>query len=313
LLPRVRTWPLAAGDKPSLLGFAGFKAGMLHLHTVDDREKTPNFGKPMFSPATAIAVPPLFVYGLRAYRRGPQGEEIAADVYAKETPNELARRVRRKGDDPTGALAHLATQLNEVSRLMVLCAARPREARLAQKRPFVFELPVGGGDRQAQLEFAKGLLGREVRPPDAFKPGAYVDVIGITRGKGFEGPVTRLGIKRKQAKSRKSVRAVGTIGPWHPAMVVYTVPRAGQRGFHHRVEYNKKILVVGSGADLSVTPAGGFPHFGEVRGSYLIVRGSVPGAAKRPLKLRIPARAPTSKTQPPRVLELSVSAKTGGV
>jgi large subunit ribosomal protein L3 len=285
---------------------------MFHIHTVDDREKTPNFGKPMFSPATAIAVPPLLVYGLRAYRRGPHGEEIAGDVYAKDIPAELARRVRRKGGDPSGPLARVAAQLNEVSRLMVLCAARPREAGLAQKKPFLLEVPVGGGDRQGQLEFAKGLLGREVRSPEAFRPGAYVDVIGTTRGKGFEGPVTRLGIKRKQAKSRKSVRAVGALNPWHPATVMYTVARAGQRGFHHRVEYSKKILLVGSGAELPVTPAGGFPHFGQVPGSYIVVHGSVPGPAKRPLQLRMPVRPPTTKLQPPRVLQLSLSSQGGG-
>src|SRR2546428_8282945 len=90
---------------------------------------------------------------------------------------------------------------------------------------------VGGGEISSQFEFATKLLGKKVKFSEVFKPGMYVDALSITKGKGFEGPVTRFGVKRKQHKSRKSVRAVGVIGPSHPAAVMYTVARAGQHDF----------------------------------------------------------------------------------
>ena len=37
------------------------------------------------------------------------------------------------------------------------------------------------------------------------------------------------------------------IGAWHPSRVRFTVARAGQKGYHHRTEINKKIYRVGAG------------------------------------------------------------------
>lgn len=31
------------------------------------------------------------------------------------------------------------------------------------------------------------------------------------------------------------------IGAWHPARVGYTIARAGQKGYNHRTEINKKV------------------------------------------------------------------------
>jgi large subunit ribosomal protein L3 len=137
----------------------------------------------------------------------------------------------------------------------------------------------------------------------------YVDVLGITKGKGVEGPITRFGVKRKQHKSRKTVRAVGVIGPWHPAAVMYTIARAGQMGFHQRTETGKRILVVGDAAANPVTPPGGFGHFGNVAGEYAIVRGSVPGPASRFVMVRMKVRGFTRSQAPPQVIEVSTVAR----
>jgi large subunit ribosomal protein L3 len=128
----------------------------------------------------------------------------------------------------------------------------------------------------------------------------------VTKGKGFEGPVTRFGVKRKQHKSRKSVRAVGVIGPWHPATVMYTVARAGQHGFHKRVEYNKRVLLVENTEKTPITPPGDYLHFGPVKGEYTVLRGSVPGPVKRLIRLRYAVRPPKAKVQPPRILSMSI-------
>ena len=97
-------------------------------------------------------------------------------------------------------------KLGGVVRVVALVSIIPRDAGLSQKKPILFEVGVGGGDRAAQLDYVLKLLGKGVKFADVFKAGSYVDVIGVTKGKGYEGPVTRFGIKRKQHKSRKSVR-----------------------------------------------------------------------------------------------------------
>lgn len=292
LLPRIRTWPKIAGDKPTFLGFPGFKAGTIHVITVDDRAKTPNFGKPLFNISSVLSMPEIEVRGLRLYRREGGYDFPLTDI---------------RGDAQT-SLAK--APLDRASRVVALVSVVPKEAGLSQKEPVVFEVGVGGAELKSQAEFVSGLVGKKVKFADVFKPGMYVDVLGITKGKGFEGPITRFGVKRKQHKSRKSVRAVGVIGPWHPAAVMYTVARAGQMGFHQRTETGKRILVVGNAKEKPITPAGGFLHFGDVKGDYAVLRGSVPGPARRFVMVRYPVRGAPRSQAPPQVVEVSPVARS---
>lgn len=305
LVPVIRTWPQVTSDKPLLLGFAGFKAASINVITIDDREHTPNFGKPMYNPATVVATPPLLMCGIRAYRKNGGALQSLTEVYGKELPKDLTRKVRISPGKEEAGLNRVAKRLAEIVQFSMLAYVQPSEIGLPQKKPFFFEIPMRGGDRNSQFEYAKSLLGKQMKASEVIKPGSHIDVGAVSKGKGFEGPVTRLGIKRKQHKSRKSVRAVGVLGPWHPASVMYTVPRAGQHGFHQRVEYNKRVLLMGNSTETPINPKGGFPHYGEVKGDYMVVRGSVPGAVKRFLKFRLPLRPPTAKIQPPKIMEIS--------
>ncbi len=273
------------------MGFPTFKAGTAHVISVDDRERTPNSGKPLFNLTSVLAIPEVQVKKVRLYGR----------VNGYDVP------LTEAAADVQGAAAKLPP--GSVARVAALVSLTPSNVGLSQKKPIEFEVGVGGGDVKAQLEYASGMLGKNVKFSDVFKPGMYVDASGITKGKGFEGPITRFGVKRKQHKSRKSVRAVGVIGPWHPAAVMYTVARAGQRGFHQRTESGKRIMVIGNAKERPITPAGGFMHFGEVGGEYALLRGSVPGPAGRMVVLRYPIRRKPAKTLVPQVIEVSTRAR----
>lgn len=304
---RVRTWPQISEEKASLEGFAGFKVGGIHVLTIDDREKTPNFGKQLLNAATVIATPPIKIIGIRGYRKDLYGFHPVFDVYAKDLPKEVSRKVTIKQSDDIFTKAEAA--LEKTAAVTAIASVSPNQVGLSQKTPFIFEIAVSGKDSKAQYEFARGILGRDVKVTDIFQVGQNIDVLGITRGKGVEGPITRFGVKRKQHKSRKSVRAVGTLGPISPAVVMYTVARQGQRGFHQRTEYNKRILIMSNTDEKSgqqVNPAGGFKHFGLVKGDYIVVRGSVPGVPKRLIKMRLPIRSVQKKIMEPKVLEVVV-------
>ncbi|MEM4311446.1 MAG: 50S ribosomal protein L3 [Nitrososphaerales archaeon] len=303
LIPTLRSWPELLSEKPALLAFIGFKAGTIHTIITDDRKSSPNFGKPLFLASTVISCPPIQVIGFRAYRKTPYGLQAIKDVYTKKLPKELERKVRIKNQDDE-ALTFIEDHLSEVSTFRAIVLAFPKLAGLSQKKPFMMEIGVSGGIKDA-FEYLKKLMGKEVRVSDVFKSGMYVDTIGVSKGKGFEGPVTRFGIKRKQHKSRKSVRAVGTLGPWKPASVMYTIARAGQRGFHQRTEYNKRILLVSNEKDNPITPKGGFPHFGLLKDDYLILKGSTVGIVKRPLVLRRAIRAKEFKVQETKIISIS--------
>lgn len=303
----MRTWPQLAAEKSSLLGFAGFKAGGIQILTVDDREKTPNFGKQLLNAATVIATPPIRIIGIRGYKHDLYGQHAIFDVYAKDLPKELSRKFDSKIKDD--GLSQVESLLDIANDVMAVVAVSPNSIGLAQKVPFVFEVAVSGEEARSQYDYVKNILGKEIKIADVFQIGQNIDVFGITRGKGIEGPITRFGVKRKQHKSRKSVRAVGTLGPISPAVVMYTVARQGQRGFHQRTEYNKRILIISNtdkDAENSINPPGGFKHFGLVRGDYIVVRGSIPGVPKRLVKMRQPIRSVSKKVLEPKVLEVVV-------
>ena len=119
------------------------------------------------------------------------------------------------------------------------------------------------------------------------------------------GVTSRWHCKKLPRKTHKGLRKVACIGAWHPSRIQFTVARAGQKGYHHRTEINKKIYDIRDGfhtkdgkliknnasteydlADKSINPMGGFPHYGEVKQDFVMIKGCCIGPKKRVLTLR---------------------------
>jgi len=304
---RIRTWSDPKLEKSSLLGFAGYKVTNLNVLSVDDREKTPNYGKNFMNSSTLIATPPLKIIGIRAYAETAYGKNAIFDAFAKDNDKYLSKKASFKYKE--GKLDEINGHIDKIKHVVAIVSSYPATASLSQKKPFVWEIPIGGKDTKTKIDYVISNFGKQVNINDVFKTGQFIDISAITRGKGIEGPITRFGVKRKQHKSRKSVRALGTLGPISPAVVTYTVPRQGQRGFHQRTEYNKRILIISNSErdnDFKINPDGGFEHFGMIKYDYIIVKGSVPGVPKRLVKMRFPIRTVGKKIVEPKVVEVLV-------
>jgi len=303
---RIRTWPEISSEEPKLLAHAGFKAGCVQIVSIDDREKIPNFGKQLVNLGTVLVTPPILVLGIRGYSKDPNGHHAEFDVYYEEIPKEITKHLSLKNKEE--AIEKAEKILPKIKEIFAIVVILPHTISLEQKKPYIFEVAVKGGDVQKQFAFVKNLLGKEVKIDQVFETGAVVDVAAITKGKGWEGVITRWGVKRKQHKSRKSVREVGSLGPISPQNVMYTVPRAGQRGFHQRTEYNKRIMIMNNteNGDYKINPSGGYKHFGLVKGDYIILKGSVPGTYRRLIKLRSQVRNIPSKIVKPNILEIVI-------
>ena len=303
---RIRDWPKLNSEEPKLLGHVGFKAGCVQIVSIDDREKTPNSGKQLVSLGTVIVTPPIIVLGFRGYTKNTMGHHVNFDVYAEDIPKNISKYVNLKPNE--GNISQIEKNLGKIKKISVLIAVSPKTIGLDQKKPSVFEASISGGDINKQFAFAKNLLGKVVKFNEVFQIGEVVDVAAITKGKGWEGPITRWGVKKKQHKSRKSVREVGSLGPISPQNVMYTVPRAGQRGFHQRIEYDKRIMIISDTEknEYVINPKGGFKHFGLVKGEYIVLKGSVPGTYRRMIKLRAQMRNIPSKIFKPNILEVVV-------
>ena len=167
-------------------------------------------------------------------------------------------------------------------------------AGLKQKKAHIMEIQVNGGDTAAKVDFGYALFEKAVPVDTVFQQDEMIDLIGVTKGKGYEGVVTRWGVTRLPRKTHRGLRKVGCIGAWHPSRVSYTVARAGQHGYHHRTELNKKVYKIGKAGQDSfsastaydptekeITPMGGFGHYGIVKSDYVMIKGGVVGPRKR--------------------------------
>jgi len=195
---------------------------------------------------------------------------------------------------------------HEMERIVKFCAVvrviahtQVKKLNLRIKKAHIMEIQINGGkDTKEKVDFAKSLFEKEVTVDAVFSKDEFVDVIGVTKGRGFEGVTTRWGVTRLPRKTHRGLRKVACIGSWHPARVSSTVPRAGQNGYFHRTEMNKKIYRIGKKGDnascqtiadlteKSITPLGGFPHYGEINEDWLMLKGTTVGVRKRPLVLR---------------------------
>jgi len=182
--------------------------------------------------------------------------------------------------------------------IRVIAHTQIGKIKIRQKKAHLMEIQVNGGTVAQKVDFALGLFEKQVPIDSIFKENEMIDIIGITKGHGFEGVTTRWGTTRLPRKTHKGLRKVACIGAWHPSRVKFSVPRAGQNGYHHRTEMNKKVFRIGKGDDpkngstaadpteKGITPIGGFPHYGVITQDFVMVKGCTVGLRKRVLTLR---------------------------
>jgi large subunit ribosomal protein L3 len=308
---KIRFWP-SVEQGPALLGFAGYKAGMTHVFMIEDKQGTPDFGKEIVHPATILDAPPIQVCAIRAYTKNEYGLQTFAEAWMKKPTKDLSRTLTLpKNSDPNQGLKKIEEKLDRITEFRLLTITQPKLVSVPKKKMDMMEIKIDGGSIEELFEYAKKLLGKTISITEVFKEGQFIDVVSVTKGKGFQGPVKRWGIKILPRKSRKTKRGVAAIGPWKPPRVLYTVPRAGQMGYHQRTEYNKRILKIGSDGS-EVSPKGGFSRYGFVRGTYILLDGSLPGPAKRLIRLRYPARPPRDIPEaPPKITHISLESQQG--
>ncbi len=309
---RIRYWPKINADTPKLLGFAGYKAGMTYVFTIEDRKRSPNFGKEVMRAATILETPPILICGLRTYSQNAYGLQQLTECWMKNPPEQLDRALILPENFNTEAmLQKINDNLNQTTNVRAIVSTQPQQANLAKKKPEITEIEIGGGTVQEQVDYAKSLLGKTVTGEEVFKNGQFIDIAAVTTGKGWQGPVKRWGVTILQAKGRKTKRGIATLGPWNPHHLMYSVARAGQMGYHQRIEHNKRILKIGKdGKEVNVK--GGFIRYGNLKAPYMIIEGSVPGTEKRMIRLRIPARPPKQIAEaPPQITYVSLESPQG--
>lgn len=279
---------------------------------MDNREGSLTFGKEIVIPMTVIESPPMLACALRAYTKTYEGLQTFGEAWMEKPPKDFDRIMSLPEKFSTEAgLKKIESSLDKIVDLRMVLATQPRLAKRSKKKPDLLEMKIGGGTVKEQFEYAKKMLGNEVKLADFTKEGQALDTVSITKGKGIQGPVKRWGIRRKFHKARKTVRQVGSIGAWTPHYVMYSVPRAGQMGFHQRTQYNKLVIKVGNDGS-EITPKGGFLRYGVINSDYIMLKGSVAGTTNRLIVMRIASRPLPEAGEPaPKIEYLNLASPQG--
>jgi len=314
---RVRSFPRDSDATlpPHLTAFRGYKAGMTHVVRGVDRPGALMHKREVVDAVTIVETPPMVIVGVVGYVETPSGLRNLTTVFAEHLSEEYKRRCYKNWyKSKRKAFTKYATkyadggmdieeQLNRIGKfcsiVRVIAHTQVKKLNLRIKKAHVMEIQINGGkDSAEKVAFAKALFEKEVTVDSVFAKDEQLDVIGVTKGHGYEGVTTRWGVTRLPRKTHRGLRKVACIGSWHPARVSTTVPRAGQNGYFHRTELNKKVYRIGkkgdgascqTTADLTekgITPMGGFPHYGEVNEDWVMLKGATVGVKKRPLILR---------------------------
>lgn len=313
-VPKYQSWGDYEGE-PRLQGIAGYKVGMTHVIIVDDHKSSPTEGKDIMVPVTIVEIPPLKVAAIRAYTHDSYGDHAMSEVWAEVLDEDLFRRITvPKAHDRNAAIETIRSGVagGLVSDIVAIVHTIPhRISGIPKKVPDLMEIRISGSDLAKRLEYGLSVLGKEMPTEGLVKPGAYIDVTAITKGKGTQGPIKRWGVKLRKRKHRVGrARHIGNLGPWHPHHVRWQVPQLGQKGYQQRTEFNKRLLKIGIDG-VEITPSGGFLHYGEVRNPYLVIKGSIPGPAKRLIRIRPAIRQGEHKIRVPVIEFVSMRSRQG--
>ncbi|VDM47855.1 unnamed protein product [Toxocara canis] len=131
------------------------------------------------------------------------------------------------------------------SKIRVIAHTQMKVMKHREKKAHIMEIQINGGTVAEKVDWAREHLEKQVPVDSVFAQDEMIDCIGVTKGKGFKGVTSRWHTKKLPRKTHKGLRKVACIGAWHPSRVQFTVARAGQKGYHHRTEVNKKIYRLG--------------------------------------------------------------------
>jgi large subunit ribosomal protein L3e len=323
-----------------MTAFLGYKAGMTHILRDVDRAGSKLNKKETLEAVSIIETPPMVVIGLVGYKPTPRGLKTFGTVWADHLDESVKRRfyknwyraskVEKDGQKQGRAFTKYAVesaakpglrkdQLKQLAAnctiIRALCHTQIKKIGLRQKKAHLAEIQINGGKTMDEkVDFGYDLFEKTFPVTSVFTKNDMIDVIGVTKGKGFAGVISRWGVTRLPRKTHRGLRKVACIGAWGPHKVSFSVARAGQQGYHHRTQINQKIYRIGAACrnkegklvefnastsqDLTqkaITPLGGFVHYGNVDEDFVMLKGGTIGPVKRVLTLRKSLLAQTSR------------------
>lgn len=314
ILPRVNWKALEEkyeNEEVKPLGILGYKVGMESVIVRDERQHSLTKGQEIFMPVSIIEIPPQKILSIRFYKKNMLLSETMLNVVDEYRWIKRKIKAMKKSKSKEELLKEIEDKAQNADKIRLIVYTKPKMINL-KKTPDIAEIGLSGSIEK-QLEFVKENIDKDISSialGSTIKQGMLIDVRGVTKAKGLQGPVKRFGIKLKQHKSEKGRRRPGSIGSWNPSKVIMSAPLAGQLGFFTRTEYNKYVIDVANIKEKNINKKGGFWHYGLISGNFLMLKGTVVGPSKRQLILTLPLRpSKSSLKQSYRFVNLNYETK----
>jgi len=322
--PKIKAFPKDDPKKPiHLTAFPCYKAGMTHITRISNKKGSKSNKKEVLEAVTVLECPPVVVVGVAGYIETPTGPRCLRTIFAEHLGEECRRRFyknwhrskkrafihsSKRWQDRLGKLSirnDIAKMKRYCTTIRVVVHTQQKMLKKRQKKADIMEVQVNGGTVAEKVDWAVKHLEKQIPVADVFAMNEMIDVIGASKGHGRKGVTARWHCKKLPRKTHKGLRKVACIGAWHPSRIQTTVARAGQKGYHHRTDVNKKIYRVGKAqhakdgklikntgstdydlTEKSINPMGGFPHYGLVVNDFIMIKGSCVGSKNRVLVMR---------------------------
>merc|ERR1711971_1317463 len=224
---KVEAFPKDDAKKPvHLTAFLGFKAGMTHIVREVDRPGSKGGAREIVEAVTVIETPPLVCVGMVGYIETPRGLRalklfglsilmLSANVVSTRIGPSPRRRLFTKAclkwKDDLGK-KEIEKDLNQIKKyctvVRVICHTQQQLLRRRQKKAHIVEIQLNGGAIADKVNFAREHFEKKVPIKSVFGKDEMIDIIGVTKGKGFKSVTSRWHTKKLPRKTHKGLRKV---------------------------------------------------------------------------------------------------------
>lgn len=100
----------------------------------------------------------------------------------------------KKWEDDLGK-KEIEKELNQIRKycsvVRIVCHTQQKLLRRRQKKAHLVEIQLNGGSIPDKVNFAREHFEKEIRGKEVFTRDEMIDIVGVTKGKGFKGELSR--------------------------------------------------------------------------------------------------------------------------
>merc|ERR1711970_584145 len=163
----------------------------------------------------------MVAVGLVGYIKTPRGLRALKTVWAQHLSEECKRRFYKnwskskkkaftkaslKWKDEVGK-KEIEKDLSQIKKycevVRLVAHTQQKLLRKRQKKAHIMEIQLNGGTVAEKVDFAYGMFEKTVPIMDVFAKNEMIDLVGVTKGKGFKGVTSRWHTKKLPRKTVK--------------------------------------------------------------------------------------------------------------